>query len=173
MEKIGPISKKNPLGGEIEMVFAAAFPDIDHREPVLGATDDIVISSSLRAFITDSRSMITVLRDEHLFVGANVAIPADVMDPARTDAPDTAYIYYTGIVPEYQGKNLVKTLMADTFEFLKVSGYRYVEEDCVESNGYAAKVQKVYADSIVESRAHEGFTGLGPQVFFRIALRGL
>jgi ribosomal protein S18 acetylase RimI-like enzyme len=82
--------------------------------------------------------------------------------------PDTAYINYTAIDPEYQDQGHLGTLIGAVEDELRLIGYPYMERNCRIENGYADKVQKHYGDRIVSMHDHQSL--LGPLRFFRIAL---
>jgi ribosomal protein S18 acetylase RimI-like enzyme len=82
--------------------------------------------------------------------------------------PDTAYINFTAIDPEFQDKGHLGTLISAVEDELRLIGYQYMERNCRIQNGYADKVQTHYAGRIVSTHDHQSL--LGPLRFFRIAL---
>lgn len=82
--------------------------------------------------------------------------------------PDTAYISYTAIEPQYQKKGHLGVLIAAVEEELRSIGYTHIERNARIANGYADKITAFYGDRIVTSYDHP--SGLGPLRFFRIRL---
>lgn len=82
--------------------------------------------------------------------------------------PDTAYVSYTAIEPEYQNKGHLKTLIDAVETELRVIGYEYLERNARVENGYADKITKFYGSRVVCSYDHP--SNLGMLRFFRIRL---
>jgi GNAT superfamily N-acetyltransferase len=82
--------------------------------------------------------------------------------------PDTAYIRYSAIAPEWRGKGVIGILMDVVEKELRAAGIPYLSRDARIENGYADKVEKHYGDRIVAKYDHASL--LGPLRFFRIRL---
>jgi GNAT superfamily N-acetyltransferase len=83
--------------------------------------------------------------------------------------PETAYINFTAIDPDYQDKGFLGKLISTVEDELVTIGYTHIERDCRIENGYADKVEKFYGDRIDVKYDHRSL--LGPLRFFRIRLK--
>jgi len=156
----------------VEELAHTLFADVLSPEgKVLGANDDIVVANSLHDLITDPANTVATLRDESQNLrGFSVAIPISAMDTGRTsEGAQTAYIYFTGVEPAYQGRGLVGELMKDMLQQLRTRGYGFIERDSRVDNGYADDVEKAYQDGIVTKYDYHPY-GEDLQRFMRIDL---
>lgn len=152
-------------------LLIAAFPDINSAEPVTGKTEDIIIAPTLLELLARPEITTSHLTQGGKLLGISVAMPINLMDPDRAaESEETAYIYFSAIDPFHQGEGLIAKLMDGLHSRLQEQGYSFIERDCVIENGYADKVQRVYAGSIIESYDHTHFPEVGPERFFRIDL---
>lgn len=83
--------------------------------------------------------------------------------------PETAYINYTAIDPDYQDQGYLGKLISAVEDELVKIGFTHIERDCRIENGYADKVEKFYSDRIDVKYDHA--SSLGPLRFFRIRLK--
>ncbi len=165
-------SDQHERNTQIEHLVVDVFGD-EPKDPILGITDTVVIAPNLQALLERPSTIIVTIPDENgKLAGFNMAIPIGDMNPERAEeSSETAYIYYTIVRPDLQGKGLIKTLTDATFKVLVAKGYHYVEEDTARENGYADKIERALPhDAILEARDHSGFPETGPQRFFRIDL---
>lgn len=168
-----PATNRFPVE-DYEKVFTRAFPEDNLTDPILGERDDVEIAPNFAALIDDPEVILAELEQDGKLVGFSLAMPVGKMDPEREDeSPETAYIYYTGLEPDEQGQGQVGPLNREMERKLREHGYAYFEEDCIIANGYAAAVQKNYADDIVDSYDHTKFPEFGSQRHFRISLEKL
>lgn len=143
-------------------------------QPLLGETDQIIFFNNTEEAFRDPTSTVVLLWEETTPIGYSLAAPIDRMDPTRkNEASDTAYIYWTVIHKDYQGRKLVGIVSDQLLCELHHQGYGYVERDAVKENGYADSTQRHYQKfpgSIVATYDHTKWPQIGPERFFRIDL---
>jgi hypothetical protein len=122
--------------------------------------------------ISDPESCLVLCKDGETgkYVGYSLAVPVGLSDPQRkAESNETAYIFNTGFVPNYQGHKLVGDIMPILESSLRNKGYKFVERDVRMENGYHLKVEKNYGSRIIgKTGPHK--SKFGPQMFYRIAL---
>ena len=131
-----------------------------HRQVFWGREWD---SEYLSEVINTSGGVCFILSpaEESGAVGYTIACP--------TRDSDSAYIAYTAIRPEFQGRGHVATLMDALEAELKSQGYKFIERHCVCDNGYDLIVERHYGDRIVDQE--ESYDDvIGYQRYFRIRL---
>ncbi|HSW36747.1 MAG TPA: GNAT family N-acetyltransferase [Candidatus Saccharimonadales bacterium] len=168
--------KNQQLLDSVEALAREAFPEMPPEKPILGEIidgKDVEIAPNLRALLERPTTILATLVNNDTLLGFSMAIPIGEMDPRRADeSSDTAYVYFTTIDKEHQGQGLVGQLQRDMEQLLRDQGYKFLEEDVMVGNGYAASVVKHYGESIVHSYGHDKFK-LGQQLAVRIDLSKL
>ncbi len=162
---------------QLEALVKRLFKWADSDQPILGMTDNDIVAPNIREMLKDPRNTVATLSEKGEIIGFSLAIPIGVMDPARADeSRDTAYIYFTGITPEWRRKGKVGEVMEKMVRLLRAKGYSFIERDCVltqEKPGiesYADKVERAYRGAIIDQKDHERWPEVGPERFFRIEL---
>src|SRR3989339_1371167 len=130
---------------------------------VFGANAD----PELPVFFQDPATVAVLLREHksNKIVGYTHAFP-DVNDNPKT----VAHVDSVALLPEYQGRGLVKTLNRRLEEELIKRGYKFITLNAGKESGYAEKVARSYKDRIIESRDIVSKYGHGPQRYFKIKL---
>jgi len=115
-------------------------------------------------------AIIVILRSpDHKIIGYSYALPVNIEEPEREDEKnETANIDSTAILPEFQGKGLVGTLVGRVEDELRKRHFKFLEREAAAYNGYADSIQKHYQGRILDS--HDIESKYGPQRFFRISL---
>lgn len=144
----------------------------DPTLPVLGRTDDNILAPDFTGFLQNPSSIMAEIRSDNKLIGFSVAIPMTIFDVERNSEsdPETAYLYATVIDKPFQNQGLVGILTDSLLIELRKRGFRYVERDCKEADGYAGKVEKHFtkSGSIVHSHSWEGYPESGPEMNFLI-----
>lgn len=145
------------------------------EEPILGATDEVVVAPNLDALLHDPDTTLAVTTEGKKVTGFSVAVPVGRFDRTKeARSADTAYIYYTGIEPSLRGRGLVGPLMEKMYGLLRDKGYKRVERDAVLDQGWADKVQRSSPEgAIMSSHDHTTWEEVGPQRFFEMDLSKL
>ena len=165
-----PLPPRNFAATDYVAVCTEVFGE-DPLDPISGVEDDVIIAGSMRELFEDPESVIVPVEFDGELAGFTLALPIGRMDPSRTsESADTAYIYYTAIKPEFQGKKLVAPLIDRLLVELGKKGFSFVERDSMVDNGYADKVERAHKGNIVNSYDHEKYPEIGRQRFFRISL---
>lgn len=119
---------------------------------------------TLKNCLTSDTTIAVLLFNKKNIVGYSYAIP----DP-KEKSTNIALVDSTALLPAYQGKGLVVMMnrMLET-ELIK-KFYEYFTVRANVANGYAGKIQKNYADQIVE--CYDLTSALGEQRYFKIKLK--
>lgn len=134
------------------------------------AFDEKIIQKAFQ----DPNNIIIIMRDKNKrAIGYTWATPAkktyeDEADEydvfaGRTASDDTAYVYNTGLRPEYQGKKLIVDLYKAQDEELLKRGYKRIHTDAKVANGFSAKILKNNQDRIINQFEHD--SPYGRQMF--------
>lgn len=123
-------------------------------------------------YITNPKSCLILCKDPETgnFIGYTLAVPIGISDRKRVkESDETAYIFNTTFLPDYQGHGLVGKIMPVLESQLRGRGYSFFERDVRMDNDYHTKVEKNYLSRIVaKSGPHASW--VGPQMFYRIKL---
>lgn len=136
---------------------------------LLGMQDHDIVARSIPELLADPDNVLATTLVDGQVAGFSVAIPIAKMDPTRTET-NTAYIYFTGIMPNLQGHGHVAAVNKTMIELLKERGYEFVERDCVIKGGYADNIEKQYKHAVIKQYDHTRWPEFGPERFFRIDL---
>lgn len=125
----------------------------------------------LTKLVSDPRSTLILCNDgEGKYVGYTLATPIGLSDPLREEeSSETAYIFNTGFLPDYQGHKLVGDIMPVLEEQLRHKKYSFMERDVRMEKGYHLHVERNYGDRIVAKNGPNS-SWIGPQMFYRIKL---
>jgi ribosomal protein S18 acetylase RimI-like enzyme len=97
----------------------------------------------LEGEFTDPDNTVLLLRDslQDKVVGYSYATP---------QAPDTAYIAATAILPQWQDRGYLPLLIGRMERELKGQGFQFIERMANAENGYADNIRKNYQGRIVK-----------------------
>jgi GNAT superfamily N-acetyltransferase len=135
--------------------------------------EDAFEEEMLTEAFQDRDNIVLIMRDENgRAIGYTWATPAqktyeveadyDVF-AGRTASVDTAYIYNTGLRPEYQGKGLVAELYSAQDKELLRRGYKRVHTDAKIEGGFAANLLKRNPGKVISNFEHD--SPFGAQMF--------
>lgn len=141
------------IKSEIMKIEQAAFGDKSDSEEMM------------EKCFTNPKIVAVFLRDAKTeqMVGYSYAIP----DP-QAKSKKVALVDSTAILPSHQGKGLVGGMNKLLENELIKRGYRYITERANVANGYADKIEKVYADRLMEKYDVDSI--YGKQRYFKIKL---
>lgn len=166
MSMEGPRSKESRPAPEAEIFDPSEESWDSVREEILRLDrlcfgDKSFSEEELRASFENPEHIVVLLRQLERIIGFSSAAPDE-------DAEGALYIDTTDILPEEQGKGHVVTLMKLLEAEARRRGYAFLTRNAARENGYADKIQKNYADRIVET--YENDSEYGPQQYFKIRL---
>jgi ribosomal protein S18 acetylase RimI-like enzyme len=113
----------------------------------------------LKKDLTKLETVLVILKDGERIIGFAYSVP-------ETDA--VARIVNIAILPAFQGKGHVSSLMNTLETELIKQRYKYFTESAMIDNGYAEKILKHYSSRIVETYEFNGMYGW--QRYFKIRL---
>lgn len=144
--------------------------DWEPDQPMEGQTDDITAYANIEEAFKSPDTTTVVLKDlSGKIIGYTLAFPFQKMDPESAKRiSKAAYIYFTVLDQEHRGQGLVGQLVEPLFEELDSQGYERVVRDSKREDGYAGKVARHYAGSIIEQTDHEYWPVVGPETRFVI-----
>lgn len=128
-------------------------------------------NDELEADFLDQKNIVVLLKkkDSKELIGFTYAKPCD---PETADGPakpgETAWMWDTVIKKQYRGLHLLGKMMESLENELKRRGFKYLERNALEANGFAQNIAKHYKDRIIKSFKLD--SKWGPQIFFRITL---
>ena len=122
-------------------------------------SQDAFDEKMLKSDINNPKTILVVLKDEGRIIGFVYSMP---------ESDGVARIVDVAILPAFQHKGYISSLMSELESELIKQCYKYFTEDAMVENNYAEKILKHYKSRITET--HE-FTGdYGKQRYFKIRL---
>jgi ribosomal protein S18 acetylase RimI-like enzyme len=122
-------------------------------------SQDAFDEQMLRIDINDPRTILVVLKDKEQIIGFVYSMP---------ESDGLARIVDVAILPAFQHKGYISSLMCMLENEMIKQCYEYFTEDAMVENGYAEKILKHYESRIVETHEFEG--DYGKQRYFKIRL---